>query len=166
MSALQGPRNTPSMGVPEPLIPLGVAADTVVHFGGLAALDANGNVVPAQRIGADNLASLRVLGHAGKVYLGTPGQEAQNVSTALIPGTTLAAGAAGAIKVEIDTGIFLVDIGGSSITAADIGALCYAEDDHTVYDTSDTNARPVAGTIVGLEAGGVWVDTRKQSAIG
>ena len=165
MSALTGPRNTPSMGVPTPLMPQPVAAATTVHFGSLCAADANGDIVPAQRTGSSNLATLRVLGRALGLYLGPPGQEAVNTASAFIPGTTLPAGAAGAISVQIDTGVFLLDIGGASITQADIGALCYADDDHTVYDTADTT-RPVAGTIVGLEAGGVWVDTRKQSAIG
>jgi hypothetical protein len=163
--ALTTARNTKTQGMPRTLNPQPVAANTTLHVGGLACLDANGDLVPAQRTGADNLATLRVWGVVGGLLYGYPGQEPINTSAALIPGTSLPAGAAGAIKATGDEGTFLFDIGGATIAQKDIGALCYAEDDHTVYLAQDTT-RPIAGTIVGLEAGGVWVDTRKQSAIG
>lgn len=45
------------------------------------------------------------------------------------------------------------------ITRAEIGDNCYVVDDQTVAKTSDTNARPVAGKIVQLDASGeVWVE--------
>jgi hypothetical protein len=164
MSALNSARNTPALGRYTPLPPMPVEAATVVYVGGMACLDKNGLLVPAQRIGSAPLDVLRVVGICGGAYLGHPGQTPKNLTTEVIPGTTQAAGAAGAIKADVWTGTFLMDIGAGSITQADVGALCYAEDDHTVYDTSDTAARPVAGTIVALEGGMVWVDFTRQSA--
>lgn len=155
MSALTAARNTPSLGVPQKRIPLGVEATQKIYVGSLCMVDTNGLLVPGQRIGGSPLDVLRTYGVCSGQYLGYPGQDADNTS-----------GLGGAIKAEVFEGTFLLDIGGSSITEADIGKLCYAEDDHTVYDTSDTAARPVAGTIVGVEGGKVWVDTTRQSAIG
>ena len=164
--ALSSGRNTRSLGLWKSMMAQPVEAATTIYVGGLVMVDKNGLCVPGQRIAGSPLDVLKVLGICDGLYLGFPGQNVVNQTSALIPGGQLAAGAAGAISCQIVTGTFLLDIGGSSITQADIGALCYAEDDHTVYDTPDTVARPVCGTIVGLEGGMVWVDLTKQSAIG
>jgi hypothetical protein len=163
--SLSAARNTRFLGQYERLMHQPVEAATTLYVGGLVALDANGYLVPAQDTGSESLATLIVYGICSGTYLGYPGQNPVNTTSMLIPGTNLPAGTAAAISAECFTGIALLDIGGSSITQDDIGKLCYAEDDHTVYLAQDTT-RPVAGTIVGLEAGGVWVDIRKKSAIG
>lgn len=46
---------------------------------------------------------------------------------------------------------------GDLITKAHIGLDCYAVDNQTVALTSDTNARPRAGSILDVDAYGVWV---------
>ncbi len=43
------------------------------------------------------------------------------------------------------------------VTQAQVGKPCYVADSTTVAKTSDTNARPVAGTVLGVDAEGVWV---------
>lgn len=43
------------------------------------------------------------------------------------------------------------------ISAADIGAPCYAADDCTVAKTSDSDKRPLAGTVFDVDERGVWV---------
>lgn len=46
---------------------------------------------------------------------------------------------------------------GDLIVTADIGALCYIVDDQTVAKTNGTATRSPAGTIVAVDALGVWV---------
>jgi len=172
MALLTAARNTPSLGPTKNVIPQPVEAATLLYVGGAVALDANGYVVPAQVFGSSPLNALRVFGVCSGTLYATPGSNPFNVSSALIPGTALPAGAAGAIFAEIVTGVFLFDINGSSITQANVGAPCYFTDDHTVDSSSDTGARPPAGIIMGFEPQpyglststspqGVWVDMTK-----
>lgn len=44
------------------------------------------------------------------------------------------------------------------ITQADVGNTCYIVDGSTVAKTDDTGARSAAGQIMGVDAGGVWVE--------
>ena len=46
---------------------------------------------------------------------------------------------------------------GDLIATADIGTVCYIVDDQTVAKTSGTNTRSPAGTVVDVDANGVWV---------
>ena len=46
---------------------------------------------------------------------------------------------------------------GDLIVTADIGTICYIVDDQTVAKTSATNTRSPAGTVVDVDANGVWV---------
>lgn len=50
--------------------------------------------------------------------------------------------------------------GGDEITAADIGELCFLADNQTVAKTIGAGLRPIAGKIVDVDTGGVWVDFR------
>jgi hypothetical protein len=43
------------------------------------------------------------------------------------------------------------------VTQEAIGQNCYVENSVTVSKTSDSDARPYAGKVAGLEDGGVWV---------
>jgi hypothetical protein len=45
--------------------------------------------------------------------------------------------------------------GSDPVVAADVGASCYIEDDANVCHTS--TGKTAAGTVVGLDSGGVWV---------
>jgi hypothetical protein len=68
--------------------------------------------------------------------------------------------------VRKGTFLFLNSSGADQITLANGftvpgGQTCYAVDDETVALTSDTNLRPVAGTIVDVESDGVCRPSRK-----
>lgn len=43
------------------------------------------------------------------------------------------------------------------VTQAQVGKTCYVEDSTTVAKTSNADARTVAGTVLGVDAEGVWV---------
>ncbi|ECG1391441.1 hypothetical protein [Citrobacter amalonaticus] len=43
------------------------------------------------------------------------------------------------------------------VTQSQVGKDCYVEDSTTVAKTSNADARPVAGTVLGVDAEGVWV---------
>jgi hypothetical protein len=130
MASLTGPRPTPELADSgrERLLP--VEASTTIHLGGMVALDASGNLVPAAKT-AGNL----TLGMADAVYAGgyiAPGLDAINqaASAPLFPQIPNL-GAAGAISVRVRKGVFKFDNDGT-ITAANIGQLAIAFDDHTV----------------------------------
>nr|AUG44386.1 hypothetical protein [uncultured bacterium] len=66
------------------------------------------------------------------------------------------AGAADAVTVQIEKGIFLyANSATDPVVAADVGGNCYIVDDQTVSHT-DTN-QSVAGVVFAVEAVGVWV---------
>ncbi|KQO53078.1 hypothetical protein [Methylobacterium sp. Leaf85] len=113
-----------------------VKANAVIFAGAMAAIDASGFAVPAASVAAH-----RVLGMA----------ERQSDNTG---------GANGAIRVPVRTGIFQFDNSASAdlIGLKDIGQPCYVVDDHTVALTSNSAARPVAGTIFDVDQLGVWVE--------
>ncbi len=136
MAGLTASRNTPewpgfSNRYHYGLIP--VEASTSIYVGGMVAVNNNGNGVPAQsRVSGATLSKLNVLGICEYVYAGgilPPGVNALNQ-----PGLTygnIAAGAAGAISVGVVAGCFGMDNDGS-VTAANLGELCFAIDYHTV----------------------------------
>lgn len=69
------------------------------------------------------------------------------------------AGTAGDADVLVRRGKawFLANSSADPVTQAEIGKECYVADSQTVAKTSDTDARPVAGKVLGIEADGVWV---------
>ena len=136
MAALTKDRRTPSRA--GDLITVPAAAAAKLFAGSLAARKAAGYAAPAST--AANL-----------VALGRVEELADNSS-----------GADGAINVTIRRGVFrwANSSGGDEITGADIGNDCYIVDDQTVAKTHNSNARSKAGRIVGVETGGVWVETR------
>lgn len=68
-------------------------------------------------------------------------------------------GADGAINAKVRRGCwrFANSTSTDLITLSDVGNSCYVVDDSTVAKTSNSSARPVAGTVVQVDAGGVWV---------
>ena len=66
--------------------------------------------------------------------------------------------AVGAKRVCVRQGTFKVANGtaADALAIADVGNLCYAADDQTVAKTAGQNL-PVAGTVIGIEPDGVWV---------
>ena len=113
-----------------------VAAATVLLLGTLVALDANGRLVPASDTNG--------LKGVALAY-----EEIDN-----------SAGAAGAVLGTVAFGIFKFNNSATqALTAADVGTICYVEDNDTVAKTSDHKVK--AGIVVEVEADGVWVDLRE-----
>jgi hypothetical protein len=110
MAALTSSRNTPEMSDFGRTQNYPLEANTTVYLGSMVALNANGNAVPAA-----SAAGLRIVGRAERTYLGMPGQDAVNTSSATIPGTNLPAGAAGAVSVICARGIFLYAVNDGSM---------------------------------------------------
>jgi hypothetical protein len=136
MAALSASRNTPewpgfSNRYHYGLIP--VEASTTIYVGGMVAIDASGNAVPAQaRSGTGVLRKLNVLGICEYVYAGgiqPPGVNAVNQSG--VSYGNISAGAAGAISVGVVAGTFGMDVD-NTISAVNVGQVCFAADDHTV----------------------------------
>jgi hypothetical protein len=139
MAALSNSRNTPewsgfSNRFHWGLLP--VEASTSIYVGGMVALNANGNAVPAQMRGTAPLDVLRIMGICEYVYAGgimPPGINALNQTGngSLFPGASGTVGNAGAISVGVVCGCFGMDVD-NTIGAANVGELVFAADDHTV----------------------------------
>lgn len=139
MAALSSSRNTPEMADFGRTQNYPVEANTTVYLGSMVALNANGNAVPAA-----STAGLRIVGRAERIYLGMPGQDALNVSSATIPGTNLPAGAAGAISVICARGVYLYAVNDGSIAQPQVGMLCFAVDDNSVSLSDGSGATVVS----------------------
>lgn len=132
MAALTSGRNTPRKSGKD--MSRQVAAATLIHQGALVCLNAAGYAVP---------------GSTATTLKG------DGVARATVDNS---AGAAGAARVEVEKGVFRFDnLAGDAVTIADIGGSAYVVDDQTVARTNGANTRSVAGTIVDVDAQGVWV---------
>ena len=131
MAALSQARNTAELhvGAIHYNFEREVASENTVYAGSIAAQNSSGKAVPAS-----DTANLVVLGRAE---------------------ATVGAGE----KVLIRTGVFLFDNGTSSeeLTTADIGAVAFIVDDHTVGKVGGTNKIP-AGIVVDVTSEGVAVE--------
>lgn len=130
MAALTKDRNTPSRGSRQHVHP--VAANVRIHAGALV-----------------------VLG-AGFAEPGTTAVDKRAAGRAAAPADNTG-GAAGDVMVTVDRGEFLFANDGS-ITQAHVGGTAYIVDDQTVAATDGGGTRSPAGTIRGIETGGVWVE--------
>lgn len=113
----------------------GVAANAVIHAGGIVVRNSGGFAAPA--------------GAALGLYaLGIAQEPVNNTG-----------GANGAKSIEVDAGTFLVanSAGADEVTAADTGTTCYLVDDQTVAKTDGGGTRSPAGKVFDVVAGGVWV---------
>lgn len=45
-----------------------------------------------------------------------------------------------------------------AVTQAELGKICYIEDDETVAKTDGTGTRSAGGKVVGVESDGIWVE--------
>ncbi len=157
MAALTSSRNTPEKGDDGRMRTYGVEANTNVYLGGIVALDANGYAVPASAT-TTTANALKIIGRAESMVDGMPGENAINNP-----------GAAGAISVEARKGVFLYDQD-NSITIAQLGAVCFAIDDHTVTANDRASGASVqqyaaAGQVIEITPSGqVWVDFWHQTA--
>ncbi|MGK3122907.1 hypothetical protein ACCY16_02130 [Candidatus Pantoea formicae] len=127
-------RNTPFRN--GELIPQPVAAATMIYGGHMVALNASGYAVPATAT-------------AALTVLGVSDEYADNT-----------AGAAGdvAVIVRRQKVWSFANSGADAVTQAMVGKSCYVVDSTTVAGTSNSDARPVAGTVVAVDADGVWVE--------
>lgn len=112
-----------------------VAAAVVCRAGGIAVLDAAGNVKPA-------------VVATGLVCAGRFEETVDN-----------SAGAAAAVKAKVRAGVFRFgnSAAADAITKAEIGDTCYLVDDQTVAKTDGTATRSAAGKIIDVDSAGVWV---------
>ena len=156
MAALSNSRNTPEMADGGRMRVFPVEANTNIYLGGIAALNAAGNAVPASATTTVANAQ-RVVGRAEYVKNGMPGQNALNNP-----------GAAGAIAITARKGVFLYASDGS-VGAAQLGLNCFALDDNTVTALDRASGATVqqyaaAGQVVAIDPSGqVWVDFWHQS---
>ena len=156
MAALSNSRNTPEMADGGRMRVFPVEANTNIYLGGIVALNAAGNAVPASATTTTANAQ-RVVGRAEYVKNGMPGQNALNNP-----------GAAGAISITARKGVFLYATDGS-VGAAQLGLNCFALDDNTVTALDRASGATVqqyaaAGIVVAIDPSGqVWVDFWHQS---
>jgi len=156
MAALSNSRNTPEMADGGRMRVLRVEANTNIYLGGIVALNAAGNAVPASAT-TTTANALKVVGRAEYVKNGIPGQNAINNP-----------GAAGAISITARKGVFLYATDGS-VGAAQLGLNCFALDDNTVTALDRASGATVqqyaaAGIVVAIDPSGqVWVDFWHQS---
>ncbi|WP_374342592.1 hypothetical protein [Azonexus sp.] len=133
MTALTQDRNTAHRVGDQ--ISAGVAAAVKCFAGGIAVLDAAGNLKPG-------------VAAAGLICVGRFEETVDN-----------SAGLAGDLTATARRGVFRYanSAAGDAITAAEIGDVCYIVDDQTVAKTSNGNARSIAGVIDDVDSAGVWV---------
>jgi hypothetical protein len=130
MAALTSDRNTKTRDGFKFGFP--VAASTVIYVGALVGINSSGYAVP--------MSLSTTLAIAGVC-------EAQ---------ANNAAGAAGAINVEVRKGHYLFNVTGTAITLANLNANVYASDDNTVTLTS--TGASLVGTVSDVDSSGkVWV---------
>jgi hypothetical protein len=135
MSALVTERKTPKLG--QDVLAsfptnagIGLAASTKIYAGAIVCVDAAGNAVPGSA---------------------TLGLTAVGVAEKTIDNSS---GLAGALTIVPRAGIFGFNnsSAGDAIAAFNVGQACYIVDDNTVALTSNSGARPRAGTIVSVDA--------------
>lgn len=116
------------------LIVLDVKGSTLIEAGKIVAVDATGMAVP----GANT---------AGLTVMGSSDRRVDN-----------SAGADGDLGVPVKRkqAFLYANSSGNAVTAAQIGKTVYVEDDHTVASSSTNSI--AAGTCLGLESTGVWVE--------
>ena len=136
MTALSGYRDTRRMGdsvIPD-ILDLLVAGEVHIFRGAIVGLS-GGYAAPA------GPGCSRVVGMA------------ESEANTQVPGFV-----AGSLRVRVRQGTFKVanSTGVDGLGLADLGSRCYAADDQTVAKTIGPN-RPVAGTVMGVEPDGVWV---------
>lgn len=132
--ALTQDRNTPFKDAQ--LVPVPVAADTVIHAGALVVASATGFAAPGSVA-----ATLTYLGRAEEAVDNTGGADGAKT-----------------VLVRRGKAFKWKNHAADPLTQADLGKTVYVVDDETVAKTSDTNARSAGGKLVQFEADGVWVE--------
>ncbi|BAF88146.1 hypothetical protein AZC_2148 [Azorhizobium caulinodans ORS 571] len=131
MVALTTPRIPPEKAGATSTAP--VAAGVLIHGGAITVMEA-GLAVPGKTA-------------AGLIVLGIADATADN-----------SGGANGALSVTTRRGTFAFQtLATDAVLPADIGKPCFLVDDQTVARTSAGNTRSEAGTVIDVDAQGVWV---------
>lgn len=118
-----------------------VAAATHIYRGALVMRDTSGNAVPGGNAATD-------------LPVGVALKQANNSS-----------GSAADISVRVKEGCYgFQNSGSDAITKAQIGDMCYAEDDQTVAKTSSSGTLAPAGRVHDLRDGKVYVQIGKLAA--
>ena len=74
-------------------------------------------------------------------------------------------GAAGDLEIEVRPGIFAFENNGANAVAqANVGSLCYAEDDQTV--STNATGRSAAGRVIRIEGTKIWVQVGLGLSLG
>lgn len=138
---LSADRKTDQLGTADVAYPVllkyPVEANTTIYAGGLVAINAAGNAVPASATSA-----YKCVGRAER-------QCANQTTNGTISPDGIATGTAGSISVPVHQGCFYFAINAdSTITKANFGANVYASDDQTVSLSDAGGTRPYAGYIV------------------
>lgn len=118
------------------LIAVPVAANAVIYGGALVVADANGYAAPGST--ATTL-----------TYLGRAEEKVDNTG-----------GANGDKTVDVRRGkaFNFKNDGADPVTQVSLGKICYIVDDDTVAATDGAGTRSAAGTVVGIDSDGVWVE--------
>ncbi|EAU53533.1 hypothetical protein [Mariprofundus ferrooxydans] len=132
--ALTADRNTPMRDgdLIEPPVATGVA----IKSGSLVAANATGFATPG--------AAATTL-----TYLGRAEEAVDN---------TLGADGAVTVKVRRKKAFKFANSATDAVTQASLGKACYIEDDQTVAATNGTGTLSAAGTVIGIDTDGVWVE--------
>lgn len=130
MTALALERLTPTAGVYPSRGTYPIRANVLIYKGAMVGLDSSGRAMPANTIANS---CVRIVGRSSATYDNRTG--------------SVLGGAAGAVDVEVEFGIFQW-ANNDSIAAADIGKACYAVDDQTVALSDSSEARCFAGVIL------------------
>lgn len=137
MAALAAMRATPRRRAE--IIPVPLKANAKPYQGGMVQIDATGFGVAAGAVVAN-----RTVGVCRSNIL-----DSDNTG-----------GADGAKTIEVERGVFQFanSAAGDLIALTEYGQPCYVVDDQTVAKTNNAGARPQAGIVRGVDAGGVWVE--------
>ena len=134
MTATATDRNTPYRDTD--LLAVPVAANAVIPAGVIAAANATGFATNGV-----TSATLTALGRSEETVDNTGGADGAKV-----------------IIVRRNKAFKFANLAGDLVTQASLGKPCYIADNQTVAATHGGNTRSVAGTVVGVEADGVWVE--------
>ncbi|MEL6503479.1 MAG: hypothetical protein AAFQ10_03390 [Pseudomonadota bacterium] len=129
---LSGPRKSQQLATLD--VPYAVAAGAVIHQGAIVVLD------------------------AGLAKPGFADPAVKTVGVALVSDDNSEGGdGAGPVVVRREEVWLMDNDANDPVTAADIGDDCFVKDDHTVSSTDGGGTQAVAGEIIKVDAGGVWV---------
>ena len=132
--ALTEDRNTPMQD--GELIAVPVATTKKIFAGSLVAANASGYATPG--------AVATTL-----TYLGRAEEQVDN---------TTGANGDKTVNVRRKKAFKWKNHGADLVTQAELGKVCYIVDDETVAKTNGTSTRSAAGTVVGIDSDGVWVE--------